>query len=151
MRHPTLLVVEDVQDQALLVGIAARNAHPGLRVESARHGGVGIAYLAGDPPYDDRTAHPLPDLVILDLYMPEVDGFQLLEWIGSADPPLDVPVVVLTSSELEADEERALELGAAAVHRKPTELGELGRTVRAIVERWIGRGDIIAAHIRESG
>ena len=151
MRRPTLLVVEDVQDQALLVGIAARNAHPGLRVESARHGGVGIAYLAGEPPFDDRTEHPLPDLIVLDLYMPEVDGFEMLEWIRDADPPVDAPVVVLTSSDLKADEERALELGAASVHRKPTELAELGRTVRTIVEKWIGRGDIIAAHIWEAG
>lgn len=151
MRAPILLVIEDMQDQALLVGIAARHAHPGLDVRTARHGGEGIAYLAGEDPYADRKKHPLPDLVILDLFMPEVDGFEVLGWLRSASPKIEAPVVVLTSSPNEADEARALELGATAVHRKPTDLGELGRTVRAIVEKWIGRGDIIAAHIWDAG
>lgn len=150
-RMPTLLVVEDMQDQALLVGIAARRAHPGLDVRTAAHGGEGIAYLAGEAPFEDRKAHPLPDLVMLDLYMPGVDGFAVLEWLEARPEPLDVPVVVLTSSASVKDEVRAIELGAAAVYKKPTELDELGRTVREIVHQWIGRGEIIAAHIWEMG
>ena len=151
MRSPTLLVIEDTQDQALLVGIAARRAHPGLNVQMARDGRDGIDYLAGADPFGDRKKYPIPNLVILDLYMPEVDGFAVLEWLETADPPVEVPVVVLTSSSDEADERRALELGAAEVHTKPGNLDDLGRTVRDIVHRWIGRGEIIAAHIGHMG
>ena len=151
VRSPTLLVIEDTEDQALLVGIAARHAHPGLDVRMARDGEDGIAYLSGTDHFGDRKKYPLPDLVILDLFMPEVDGFAVLEWLQTADPPIEAPVVVLTSSPDEKDRERALELGAAEVHTKPGSLDELGPTVRDIVHRWIGRGEIIAAHIWEMG
>lgn len=150
-RAPTLLVIEDMKDQALLVGIAARRAHPGLDVRTAAHGGEGIAYLAGEKPFADREANPLPDLIMLDLYMPDVDGFAVLEWLREQAEPLEIPVVVLTSSPDVKDEVRAIDLGATAVYKKPTKLAELGRTVREIVHRWIGRGEIIAAHIWESG
>ncbi|NIR79800.1 MAG: response regulator, partial [Gemmatimonadetes bacterium] len=135
MRAPTLLVIEDMHDQAVLVGIAARRAHPGLDVRTAGDGGEGIAYLAGEEPFDDRKAHPLPDLVILDLLMPAVDGFAVLEWLQSRDEPLEIPVVVLTSSPSVPDEVRALELGAAAVYQKPPALAELGSTVKEIVHK----------------
>lgn len=150
-RAPTLLVVEDLEDQAILVGIAARRAHPGLDVHTAVDGREGIAYLEGTPPFDDRQAHPVPDLVILDLYMPEVDGFAVLEWVRNRTEPLDVPIVVLTSSPSAEDEARALALGASAVHRKPGLLHELGSVVRDIVHEYIGRGEIIGAHIWEMG
>lgn len=150
-RVPTLLVVEDMRDQALLVGIAARRAHPGLDVRTAADGREGIAYLAGEEPFEDRKAHPLPNLVMLDLYMPDVDGFAVLEWMEARSEPLDVPVVVLTSSPSVKDEVRAIEMGAAAVYKKPTHLSDLGDTVREIVHQWIGRGEIIAAHIWEMG
>lgn len=151
MPKPTLLVIEDMADQAVLVGIAARRAHPGLDVRTVTDGGEGIAYLAGEEPFADRKEHPLPDLVILDLYMPEVDGFEVLEWLESQDNPLQIPVAVLTSSPSEDDEARALQLGATAVHRKPPVVSELAEVVREIVHEWIGRGEIIATHLDQMG
>jgi two-component system, response regulator len=150
-RAPSLLVIEDARDQAVLVGVAARRAHPGLNVHICGDGREGIDYLGGVPPFDDRRAHPLPDLIILDLIMPEVDGFAVLEWLRGRPEPLGVPVAVLTASPKPVDEARARELGATDVFRKPTEVGELGEVVRKIVHRWIGRGAIIASHLRESG
>ena len=150
-RAPRLLVIEDSEDQALLVGIAARRAHPGLDVRTVKDGLEGIAYLAGIPPFRDRHEHPLPDLVILDLAMPEVDGFEVLDWIRGQETPPKVPVVVLTSSTDPEDEARALELGAAGFFRKPTTLEDLGTVVREIVDKWIGTGKIIAAHIWAAG
>ena len=150
-RLPTLLVIEDARDQALLVGVAARRAHPGLEVEIADNGVDGIAYLRGIAPLQDPPAHPAPDLVILDLFMPELDGFQVLGWIREHFSPPPFPVVVLTASIQPEDEARALELGALAVHQKPSDLEGLGETVGAIVHQWIGRGEIIAAHIWSAG
>jgi CheY-like chemotaxis protein len=150
-RTPALLVIEDVRDQAVLVSIAARRAHPGLAVHIAADGGAGIGYLEGAPPFDDRRAYPLPDLVILDLFMPEVDGFEVLEWIRGRPERLNVPVVVLTSSPKAGDEDRALALGATAVFRKPTGLEEMGEVVRSIVHEWIGTSTIIGSHLRDSG
>ncbi|MDX1495299.1 MAG: response regulator, partial [Longimicrobiales bacterium] len=123
-RGPTLLVVEDMQDQAILVGIAARRAHPGLDVRSAGNGNEGIAYLKGV--VEGSRDHPRPDLVILDLYMPEADGFVVLEWLKERGGQLDLPVVILTSSPSVQDEIRALETGAKAVYKKPEHVTELG-------------------------
>lgn len=150
-RAPTLLVVEDAEEEALLVGIAARRAHPGLDVRTAGDGREGIAYLAGAPPFGDRSAHPLPQLVILDLKMPEIGGLEVLEWIRDQDAPPGIPVVVLTSSADPEDEARAKALGAAGFYNKPTRLDDLGRVVREIVGKWIGTGRIIGAHIWSAG
>ena len=150
-RAPTLLVIEDAHDQAILVGVAARRAHPGLDVRIANHGREGIAYLAGTPPFKDRRSHPVPDLIILDLSMPEVDGFDVLEWIKDQRDPVHVPVVVLTSSMNPDDKGRSLDLGAKAVYKKPTDLDDLGKVVREIVQEWIGESDIIGAHISSAG
>ena len=137
MGDPTLLVIEDARDHAILVRVAARRAVPGLDVRVAGDGREGIAYLAGTPPFQDRRSHPLPDLVILDLLMPDVDGFGVLEWIRTAPKHAKVPVVVLTGSEDPAHEERALALGADAFYKKPTDLDGLSEVVREIVTVWV--------------
>ena len=150
-RAPTLLVIEDARDHAILVGIAARRAHPGLDVRTAHDGREGIAYFRGDPPFESKRSRPEPDLVILDLIMPEMDGFEVLGWLNERFQPLPFPVVVLTGSPDPEDEARALALGATDVRRKPTDLETLGMVVREIVHEHIGRGEIIAAHIWEAG
>lgn len=137
MGDPTLLVVEDARDHALLVRVAARRALPGLDVRVAGDGREGIAYLAGTPPFQDRRSHPVPDLIILDLLMPEVDGFAVLQWIAEQRGRLKVPVVVLTSSENPEHEERSMGLGARAFYRKPPDLDALDKVVSSIVEEWL--------------
>jgi CheY-like chemotaxis protein len=149
MTDPTLLVIEDARDHALLVRVAARRALPGLDVRVAGDGREGIAYLAGTPPFQDRRSHPLPDLIILDLLMPEVDGFAVLEWIREQDGAIRCPIVVLTSSEQSGHEQRSIDLGAAAFHKKATDIDGLGHTVRAIVETWIDSDTI--AGLRPAG
>ena len=151
MRAPTLLVIEDTDDQALLVGMAAQRAHPGLDVRTVKNGLDGLAYLRGLAPFEDRTSHPIPSLVILDLYMPELDGFEVLSWIRDHMKEAEFPVVVLTGSVEPGDEARALELGATAVYKKPSELQALADVVSEVVHKWIGRGEMIAAHIWSAG
>ena len=147
-RRPTLLVIEDALDQALLVSVTARRAHPGLEVRIANDGREGIDYLEGA--FQDESS-PIPDLIILDLIMPEVDGFDVLEWIYERPNSPKAPVVVLTTSMNPHDARRALELGAEAVFTKPTDLDALAKVVREIVDRWIGVGTIIGVHMSELG
>jgi DNA-binding response OmpR family regulator len=137
MGDPTLLVIEDARDHALLVRVAARRALPGLDVRVAGDGREGIAYLAGTPPFQDRRSHPVPDLIILDLLMPEVDGFEVLEWMNTQRTPLTVPVVVLTSSENPDHEARSMGLGAKAFYKKPADLESLDEVVRTIVTTFV--------------
>ncbi len=136
---PTLLVVEDARVDALLIRVAARRAIPGLDVRVAGDGREGIAYLAGTAPFQERRSHPFPDLVILDLIMPDIDGFGVLEWLRESKGPGRVPVVVLTGSENPDHEGRSLALGATAFRRKPAGPEEsLAKVVRAIVEEYLG-------------
>jgi CheY-like chemotaxis protein len=137
MGDPTLLVIEDARDHAILVRVAARRALPGLDVRVAGDGREGIAYLAGTPPFQDRRSHPIPDLIVLDLLMPDVDGFAVLEWIRENGGFDQIPVIVLTSSETPEHEERVMELGAKAFFKKPTDLDSLGEVVRQIVDQWL--------------
>jgi CheY-like chemotaxis protein len=148
---PTLLVIEDAQDQAILVGHAARRSHPGLFVQVTHDGFEGAAYLAGIPPFDDRRENPLPDLVILDLFMPNVDGFAVLQWMRKRAEMAHIPVVVLTSSGNPNDETRARWLGASAVYRKPNDLDELGEVVREIVQAYIPPSAMIDAFMDRLG
>ncbi len=137
MSDPTLLVIEDARDHAILVRVAARRTLPGLDVRVAGDGREGIAYLAGTPPFQDRRSHPVPMLIILDLLMPDVDGFAVLEWMRGQRDASQVPIVVLTSSNNPEHEERSMALGARAFFSKPAALDELGDVVREIVEKWV--------------
>ncbi len=137
MGDPTLLVIEDARDHALLVRVAARRALPGLDVRVAGDGREGIAYLSGTPPFQDRRSHPVPDLILLDLLMPELDGFAVLEWMAEMRGMTRIPVVVLTASDAPEHEARAIELGAQGFYRKPQDLESLGEIVREIVQKWV--------------
>jgi CheY-like chemotaxis protein len=135
---PTLLVVEDARVDALLIRVAARRSMPGLDVRVAGDGNEGIAYLEGMPPYQDRRSHPFPELIILDLLMPGLDGFGVLEWLRDRKGIGRVPVVVLTGSKDAGHESRCLELGVRAFHRKPDDPESLVKLVKDIVEEHLG-------------
>jgi len=136
-----VLLVEDNPDHALLVRIAAERALAGIALRVVEDGSEAIAYLKGATPFDDRDRHPPPDLMLLDLMLPEVSGFQVLEWIRADGRFAALPVVVFTSSVNPHDERRALMLGARAFHTKPADLIELADMVRRIVTRWLPGGE----------
>ena len=150
MGDPTLLVIEDARDHAILIRVAARRALPGLDVRVAGDGREGIAYLAGTPPFQDRRSHPVPRVIILDLLMPDLDGFAVLEWMQDQPPAARIPIVVLTSSENPDHEQRSLDLGAREFYRKPADLDELAGVVREIVEKWVGE-EQISTGLRSAG
>lgn len=133
----TVLVVEDDPDHALLLRMAVERARPGTPVRVVSQGEEAVAYLSGEVPYEDRDEHPFPALVILDLLLPGLGGFHILEWCRDREELRDVPLVVLSSSVNPAHRERSLELGARSFHSKPPDVVELGETVGSILERWV--------------
>lgn len=137
---PTLLVIEDARVDAMLIRVAARRSMPGLDVRVAGDGHEGIAYLEGLPPYQERRSHPFPELIILDLLMPNLDGFGVLEWLRDRKGVGRVPVVVLTGSADPDHERRCHELGVEAFHRKPADPEKLVSLVGEIVEEHLGGG-----------
>src|SRR5439155_13492332 len=108
----TILMVEDDPNDALLIQRALQKA--GLRhpLKLVRDGDQAIAYLSGQGIYEDRQRYPLPFLVLLDLRMPGTDGFEVLQWARQEPALKRLLIVVLTSSNLQSDVDRAYEFGA---------------------------------------
>lgn len=132
-----MLVVEDNEDHALLVRLAAKRSRPENDVRVARDGRQGIAYLAETAPFLRRKLRPYPDLVVLDLVMPGADGLSMLEWMHAQQRSEAPPVAVLTSSMSPREEAKALALGAKSFHTKPPDVEGLSQVVLESVRRWI--------------
>jgi len=107
------------------------------RTINATDGEDAVNYLSGAGRYADRTKYPLPCILITDLKMPKLTGFDLLTWIQSEMPPNSLPAIVLSGSAQEMDKQRALELGAKAYWVKPTHLADLVHLVHELNETWL--------------
>src|SRR5688572_29057247 len=120
MSHPAvILLVDDNENDALLMQHAFRRAGITNTLMRARDGEEAIDYLAGTGAFADRQRYPFPALVLLDLKMPRVDGFEVLRWIRSQMTMKRLPVTVLTSSDQQWDIDRAHELGVTSYLQKP--------------------------------
>ena len=114
-----LLVVEDDPNDLFFLERALRKARLNLTVRSVTNGEQAIKYLSGQAPFADRQAYPIPYSILLDLKMPFVNGFQVLEWVRSQPALSKIQIFVLTGSSVERDRDRALELGARGYLVKP--------------------------------
>src|SRR4051812_9768148 len=94
-----VLVVEDNPDDISLVEIGVRNAECPFDFRFVSDGEQALAYLQGAGAYMDRSRHPLPDLVVLDLQMPRRDGFEVLKWIRTRQHLDRLQVIVWTGWE----------------------------------------------------
>jgi len=120
-----ILVAEDSPDDVVLLTHALRRAKLTSSLTAVRDGLEALAYLNGEGPFADRAAHPFPDILLLDLNMPRMNGFEVLERLR-ADPQCSrLTVHVLTASSRTADVQRAYELHANSYTVKPTRLDEL--------------------------
>ena len=137
--HPTVLYVEDDQRDFDLLRLVTKKCGTPFDLQRAVDGEQAIAYLEGQDPYHDRDAYPLPDLVLLDLRLPRLDGFEVLQWIRSNPSTRSLPVVVLAGSSFRADIRRALELGANHYAAKPGSLPELQVLIDQIADVWLAR------------
>lgn len=119
----TIMVVEDNEDVAYLLRFML--SREGFNVLTAEDGRQATALIVGEEP---------PDLVLLDIMIPYVNGFQLLEKIKNTAGWKDVPVVMLTSKSQEGDVVRALESGATDYIIKPFQADELLARVKSILK-----------------
>ena len=137
-RSLNILLVEDNPDDAFLVSTAVERTLAGIRVLLVQNGQEAIRYLDGQSPYDDRSRHPFPDLVLLDLKMPVVNGFEVLDWIRSQPGLRRLPVIVLTGSLLPEDTQKAYEAGANSYLIKPLDFKGMMETIKNLGEFWLG-------------
>ncbi len=130
----TVLHVEDDPNDTLLFQHACRKAGVIFDLQAVSDGDQAIAYLRGANDFSDRRKYPLPQLILLDLKMPRVSGFDVLAWIRSEDSLKQMPVVVLTSSNHDADIKRAYDLGAKSYLVKPVGFEALVDLVKTLPE-----------------
>ena len=116
---------------------AFKKAEVTSRLHTVRDGLEAQAYLKGEGAFQDRNAHPFPEVLLLDLNMPRMNGFELLEWLRRDDECRRLVVHVLTGSARTADVERAHELGANSYITKPGRFDELVAFVTALHD-WHG-------------
>lgn len=129
---PTILLAEDNSDAVFLLTEAFRKADWSPVFRSVADGAEAIAYLEGEGVFEDRAAHPFPDILLLDLSMPRRNGFEVLEWIRGQPQFSGLVVHVLSASARPADVKRAYELNANSYVVKPTSMNELVAFVSAL-------------------
>jgi DNA-binding response OmpR family regulator len=137
LRDSAMLLVEDDEADILLLRRAFRNARIANPLIEVRNGQAAIQYLSGDGAYADRVRYPIPFLILLDLRLPKLSGFEVLEWIRDQSEFDHVIVVVLTASDHVVDVTRAHELGANSYLIKPGNFDELVELVKGINGSWL--------------
>ena len=133
-----ILVAEDELGDVLLLQRAFTKAGVKAPVHIAGNGQEVLDYLQGNPPFDDPVAYPLPTLLLLDLRLPLVDGFEVMRWIRNHPAFRHLVVVVLSSSDRPEDISLAYELGANSYVVKPDDPKELVKVVDRLQRYWLG-------------
>lgn len=132
-----ILLAEDDENDIFLMGRAFDRAHiPNPRFV-VRNGQEAINYLAGAGNYAQRDKYPLPGLLLLDLKMPWMDGFDVLRWLRSQHQFDTLPVVVLTSSKLQSDIDKSREMGVYDYRVKPHVFEDLVRLLDDVRNCWL--------------
>ncbi len=138
--HTTILVADDDQNDVFFLRRAFQKSGVNHAVIAVSDGQQAIDYLQGEADYGDRARYPVPVLLLLDLKMPKVDGFDVLAWMKTRPELEGLPVVVLSSSSREDDIRRARTLGAAEYRVKPADFEELLLMAKDVANRWLQSG-----------
>ena len=133
----TILYAEDDENYARLLECTLKQAGYNHTLRVVKDGSEAMMYLKGEEKYADRAQFPLPNVVLADLKMPRVTGFEVLEWIRKRPELRSLIVVVLTSSASHEDISKAYELGANAYLVKPTDTTQLLDILQAIKHFWL--------------
>lgn len=129
--NDTVLLVEDNEDDVAFMSRAWKQARITNPLQVVTDGQQAIDYLSGVGMFADRQLCPLPCLVFLDLKLPYLDGFTVLQWIREQPGLRDLDVVVLTCSGATRDLQQAYRLGAKSYVIKPPTADQLVELVRA--------------------
>jgi CheY-like chemotaxis protein len=132
-----ILVAEDDPTDAFFFQRAFRRAGLPVALHFVRDGQEVIDYLQGTGLFSDRTAYPLPHLLLLDLKMPRLDGFDVLEWVRQQPGFSSLQVVIFSSSDEARDINKAYGLGANWYLVKPHSMDELTALVGRFKKFWL--------------
>lgn len=133
----TILLVEDDPADIFRIQRAFRKASLLSPLAVVTDGEQAISYLSGQDLYQDRELYPVPNLILLDLKLPRRSGFEVLFWLRQESELKHLPVVILTSSEQQADISNAYAAGANSYLAKPPSPAALRDMVQVIEHYWI--------------
>ena len=119
---PKILIVEDNEENS--DSLSRRLQRRGFAVVTAADGRAGVA----------ATQSEKPDLVLMDMNMPEMDGWEATRQIKAAPETAGLPVIALTAHAMSGDRERALKTGCADYHTKPVEFSKLLAQIEALLQ-----------------
>ncbi|MCB1851892.1 MAG: response regulator [Gammaproteobacteria bacterium] len=137
MADKFLLLVEDNPDDEALTLRALQKHNLANRIIVAHDGQEALDFLFGNGEFSGRDTNDLPQVVLLDLKLPKVDGLEVLEAIRSHHQTRNMPVVVLTSSNEEQDIIRSYALGANSYVRKPVDFEQFIEAARQLGLYWL--------------
>ena len=130
-----LLVEDNPADQQLTIR-AFRKGRVNVNLQIANDGVEAMEYLRGSGKYADRVAYPIPDLVLLDINMPRMDGKQVLKEVKTDDVLKVIPVIMLTTSDQEKDIIDSYNLGVNAYISKPVRINDFMDVVYKLEDFW---------------
>ncbi len=127
--EPMVLIIDDSEDDILLTKMVLSKVGRKIRTESASSGEGGLALL--------RSGTEMPALILLDLKMPGMDGFDVLRAIRAEECLCRIPVIIVTHSDLESDREASYKNGANSYLNKSVDLDQFTKHIRNELEKWI--------------
>ena len=133
----SILLVEDNPDDEALTLRALRNNNLANKVVVARDGVEALDYLFATGPYAGRDTSDMPEVTLLDLKLPKVDGLEVLKRLRADDRTRLLPVVILTSSTEEQDLIRSYSLGANSYIAKPVDYLQFTEAVKQLGLYWL--------------
>jgi len=133
----TILLAEDDSDDVLQLGLALKEAGILNPLVVVPDGVEALDYFKGEGKYSDRAKFPLPSLVLLDLHMPHMSGFEVLKWLRQDQALRHLPVVVLTASAMLTEVKTAYELGANSCLIKSSNPIQLNQAIKDMAVFWL--------------
>jgi CheY-like chemotaxis protein len=133
----TILLVEDNPDDVALTERALKKARIANKLVIARDGPEALDFLFGTGAYEGRDSSITPEVVLLDLKLPKLDGLEVLRRLRADQRTRLLPVVVLTSSKEDRDLTRSYELGANSYIRKPVDFKQFVKAVQDLGLYWL--------------
>ena len=138
LSNKRVLLVEDDPADARLIQRAFEKAQLHIELTRLTNGDDAVAYLGGEPPYDNRVLYPIPAVLLLDIKLPRRSGLEVLRWLREQHYALKrLPVVILTSSRHSIDVNRAYDLGVNSYLAKPESTSDLTRLAEMFHSYWI--------------
>ncbi len=134
--RPAILIAEDDRNDSYILQRTLKKVGITNPVQLVEDGEQALSYLRGEGKYKDRTVYPFPGVIITDLKMPKIDGFEVLKWLRNHPECGVIPAMVLSASAMEKDVVRAYQEGANCYMQKPRTTDELAHMLKLLFDFW---------------